>query len=79
MELPSELDRHTRSCWDMASRCRILLACQAASDGLELEPCVLSGFDCTAERLADEGWDLDAALLYIEDYRSAGGKGSLGG
>ena len=69
--LPSELYRHARACGDVRSGGGGLLAGEAAANRIELKAGVLGGFYGAAKRLADEGGDFDAALLYVEHYRAA--------
>src|SRR5580692_2822794 len=77
--LASELDCHARTCGDVGSCHRGLLARYSAAYDFEFEAGILRGFYGAAERLAHEGGDFDASLLDVEDYRTAGGKLGLSG
>jgi hypothetical protein len=48
------------------------LARHAAAYGFQFKSGILSGFHSAADSLAYKRWNLDAALLYVEDYGSSG-------
>jgi hypothetical protein len=48
-----------------------LFAGDAATDGVEVQPGILRGFNGDAQIFAEERWDLDPSLLNIENYRPA--------
>jgi hypothetical protein len=54
------------------------LAGEAAAYGIKLESGVLRSFDGAAESFADKRRDFDAALLYIQNYRTADGQFGFG-
>ena len=75
LSLPSKLHSDSRSGRHVRSRWGRLFTRYPAAYGFEVETGVLGGFHRAAHGFANEGWDFDATLLYVDHYGSACGKG----
>jgi hypothetical protein len=61
-----------RSGGNVRSGLRILLAGEAAANGIDIETGILRGFNGNPQILAEKGWNLNASFLYVENYGSPG-------
>src|SRR5208282_90086 len=69
---PSKLHHHARSSRHVRAGLGRLFACNAAADGVEVEPGILRRLNRNAQIFANEGWDLDPSLFHVEHHRSTG-------